>query len=536
MGIDDLIKNADKYNAQWILDQCEENQWGDYDEWNQSLNGFIAGWNHIAERVTTDKQKHNTIIDAKTYNDDDEDEKDDIKQEPQRVPMMEYLDNDNMDIFIRPKNPFRKFVVLQDTCETLKIWKIEPKIKGEKIIKACDVSLSLALDSEYFDSSKMIRFIIQHLVEANNRLLRIVYNLSEEDNGERIGLSPRLSTTELSQKHNNDVINIDEEELASIIQQCVKPRLRYGQDNKLTLKSFNLKLLETQLKQKYIIGRKFLKYDRVIFEFAGQHNIPLFINKINMKYRTSQQKSTFFDPNPQIEGDLSILEYEIEQNCENINVNAYDYQNNDEKNDEKKQYEKIKSENRTKGYKLAMQSVEQILIAIERLVSYPDPTITSIFDYMKKTLHLSRKDYSPFQPTKLQISHCGKVWRHLEKRYIECQGKWKEIPQIMDCYLRFIDKEQKQSIGQFIATNDMDKLWIFLLGYRRFMEEICKTQLSNPQQTKLRLYLQDVDDIDLDMIGNDMNAFPNNIMLSQIGHAYEYAAEKYQERLNDRKQ
>ena len=56
--------------------------------------------------------------------------------------------------------------------------------------------------------------------------------------------------------------NIDEEDLTSMIQQCTIPRLKYGQDYKLDVTSFNLKLLENKLRQKYIMNRKFLAFDR----------------------------------------------------------------------------------------------------------------------------------------------------------------------------------------------------------------------------------------------------------------------------------
>eukprot|EP01083_Nonionella_stella_P064531 168263_1 len=356
IDMDDMLQNGDKYNGGWILDQCRS-KGGDTDEWQKSLNGFVAGWNHVAERV-----KQSTIIGQPNKPQDGKEDDGD--------------DNNDED------NPFRKFVLLADVCEALTIVKIEGRNKTG--IAPSDVPLALAIDSESddFTQSKMIRFLLQHLVEANNRLLRICYALDEDDNGEKVGLSPRLPTTELSQQRNVDVVNLDEEELTSIIQQCCKPRLKYGEDNQLDLESFNLRLLETRLQKTYIIGRRFLKYDRVISEFAGQHNIPLILSKIKMKNRE------YFKNTQEVEQNLILLKFAIEQNCEYIDHNMNDDDVKRDDIDEKEEKEKREKESKLRGYKGSMQAIEQTLIALSRMEHYPDPVTNLISEYMKNTLHL----------------------------------------------------------------------------------------------------------------------------------------------------
>eukprot|EP01084_Bolivina_argentea_P273759 466404_1 len=90
-----------------------------------------------------------------------------------------------------------------------------------------------------------------------------------------------------------------------MIQECTEPRLIYGKDNELNIKSFNLRLLEMRLRQKWVIGRKFLKYDRIIFEFAGQANIPNIINTINMRYKSllTHKTTNYFQKTPTVEVD-----------------------------------------------------------------------------------------------------------------------------------------------------------------------------------------------------------------------------------------
>ena len=247
-------KNQQKYTAEWLLQECKENRWGDVDEWKESLNGCVSGWNHVAQRVTTDTGRKGMIVGGekkkKKVDPDHEEGKDDEKEEKKQH---EEDDNDNdndndnnndMDDIVGDKNPFKKFVVLADACEALTILKIEPKGDDPKApIQPSDVPLIFGIDSDKseFTVSKMIRFMLDHLIEANNKLLRICHGLDNDDKGEQIGF---ISTTELSQRREHDVINIDEEELLLMIQNCAKPRLRYGEDNELSLDSFNLRLLE----------------------------------------------------------------------------------------------------------------------------------------------------------------------------------------------------------------------------------------------------------------------------------------------------
>ena len=71
------------------------------------------------------------------------------------------------------------------------------------------------------------------------------------------------------------------------------------------------------LRQEYIVGRKFLKYDRIIFEFSGQHNIPLKIQEINLKYQNNVRRNYFVQGKGEEEAvkqDLMSMKYNIYSN------------------------------------------------------------------------------------------------------------------------------------------------------------------------------------------------------------------------------
>ena len=550
LDMQQLLNNSDKYTGQWVLDQCKKHRWGDTDEWEHALNGFVFGWNHVANRVKTQKGKGKIESNkqVKQIDPEHEDGKDDEKEEKnntrnkpkQQSNKLATRETSDIDEVVKDTNPLKKFIVLADVCEALTILKIESKGNDPKAeIKPSDVPLLFALDSksEDFTVSKMISFMLDHLITANNRLLRMCHNLKSKDNGASIGLSPRLSTQELSQQRENDVINITEEELTSMIQQCTKPRLRYGEDNELSLDSFNLRLLETQLRQKYIVGRKLLKYERILFEFAGQHNILKIIDNINEKYKQAQQKQSYFmdvSDIDVIEQDLILLQFAIEQNCEHIDEEEdedeemkYDNINDIENREEKSR------ENKMRGYKISMRAIEQALVAIERLSAYPDPNTNLISEYMKNTLHLYSQDYMAFQQTKLKLQHIPAVWRYLEKLMVLCEGKWTQIPvTVMNCYMKSISDDQHTNIIQFIRTYDIKQLWEFLTAVRRFLKEMCKEELTkHTDEHLLYMYLQNAED--MEKHEELLIQFCGDLKLSQIGAAYEKAAESYRNLLEE---
>lgn len=47
---------------EWVIDQCEKHKWGDLATLQDMCNGFIEGWNHVARRVTTQRERNGEII------------------------------------------------------------------------------------------------------------------------------------------------------------------------------------------------------------------------------------------------------------------------------------------------------------------------------------------------------------------------------------------------------------------------------------------------------------------------------------------
>ena len=443
------------------------------------------------------------------------------------------------EIKIVRKNRFKKSITIANVCEPLPIKPFVPKSPKRKDILPIDVPLVFGLDSGTdgkLDTSIMIRKIVQHYVTVNNRVLTECHQLGGLDGKEMtdrrrtLGLEPALDSAFVSRA--NDVVDIGEEELRDMIQQCYQQQLRYGADH---TDAVNWRLLESRLKERYITGRKFVFENPIQFEFAGQFNIPMLLSKIDRQHALVLQadptKEKYFEKaSPNL---LSVLKLNIRQ-CAVLNQNDIgdDYQNVEDAADggaqEQRRMQKQKKRMMA-AYRDAKNAVEQTLVALQRQKHLPEQGFV-LETYMKDNLHLYAKEYAPFIRTQLHLKHLEGVWRFLDKSLLLTEGTWHEIPQTtMEMYKNPINDQLKTEIMQFMTTmQEMDTLWTFLSAFRRFLGDICKRSLSKePDNEYLKKMLYDIsEDVDPELV----DAFPDVIKLSQAGYAYQHAAKEYQKR------
>ena len=545
LNLDEVLEHPGQYSCKWVMDRCANEGWGDIRVWRDAFEGFKDGWNHLAQRVTTNEEMEDVPIDTVNVpihepdpnNDDEKEEKKQDGVENQEEPQNGHgNDQEEIDLKLQRKNQFKKFVKIAHTCEALPIKPFVPKSSKRSNVTPVDVPLVFGMDTGLngkLDSSIMIRKIIQHYVNANNKVLEECHQLNEDDDGSALGLNPGLDSSFISRPQ--DVVDIDEEEFRGMVQECTQQKLRYGDDVPYSL---NLRLLETMLRERYITGRKFIYEKPIEFEFAGQFNIPQILQKIDRKHALNEGGNPelikyFVKAEVQI---LNIVNLNIQQraalNFNNIGDNDVNQANAQMDDVEQRQRRNQRQKQRTlDAYSNAKNAVEQTLIALERQKNLPKKAF-SLGTYMKDNLHLYPQEYDPFiRIQQLQLRHLESVWRYLEKMQLIEQGTWHEIPQTtMELYKNPINEDLKTALMQFITMHDMDALWQFLMAFRRFLRDTCRTPLSEtPNQIDLVEYLGYAEDIDEELVG----VFPTAIKLHQAGWAYYHAARNYQER-NDR--
>ena len=313
----------------------------------------------------------------------------------------------------------------------------------------------------------------------------------------------------------DDVVDIDEDAFQRLIQECTEQPAQYGDHSPLAI---NFKLLETRLSERYICGRNFIAADPIEFEFIGQSNIPQVLARIDRIHAINEQRNPerckyFIKAPSQL---LSMIKLNIQRTA------AYIKGNN------------VKKKKKMNPYSAAKNAVEQVLIAMKHQRDLPRAEY-SLGNYMKDHLHLYPIEYDPFIRTQqLQLKHLESVWRYLEKLQLIEDGTWHEIPECTtEMYKHPIDDDSKTALMQFVTMHDMDDLWQFLMAFRRFLRDTCRTPLSeNPEYANLIEYLGYAVDIDEELV----DVFPNAIKLNQAGWAYYHAARNYQQRLREEEQ
>ena len=195
--------------------------------------------------------------------------------------------------------------------------------------------------------------------------------------------------------------------------------------------------------------------------------------------------------------------------------------------------QKTEIKDRLNIYSNYLNGIEQTVESLERLgINLPDNE-NKLGCFMKENLNLNRSDYHLFVKfSQLLLKHLVSLW-YLFKRLESIErGDLFQIPDVLlEMYKQPISDVLIHKIEQFITMYDLDELWQFLVCFKEFLETGLNTQITNhkpPELCPLIVYLQYQDGIDETMA----NDFPDDILLSQAGHAYSQMARLFISRSN----
>ena len=201
---EDVTQNGDEYNARYVLNEGDEEGWGNKNYSRAAFEGFVKGWNDLADIVTVDDSK-----------------------------VGENADGEESTINY---NPLKKLVTIQDVCTNVSIPKIVSKHGRE--VRPIDVPIVYAIDAgEHNDlaTSIQIRKILEHYIACNNNVLINCFKINPNDhdtdgnnNGNRL-LPAQISSKKISRA--SDVVDIGEHELNQIVQESYLQRYEYGIEN-----------------------------------------------------------------------------------------------------------------------------------------------------------------------------------------------------------------------------------------------------------------------------------------------------------------
>jgi len=147
---------------------------------------------------------------------------------------------------------------------------------------------------------------------------------------------------------------------------------------------------------------------------------------------------------------------------------------------------------------------------------------------MRDSLHLFQSEYELFLNVDLQLKHLESVWMYFERMQMMEEGTWYNVPnEIMDLYLKKINEEQKRLLAQFVAEQDTDALWQFLMAFKAFLEKNGRFPPFNQEHAPLAEYFGHRKEFDTKLLAG----FPKSILVRQAAKAFYHCARSYQERL-----
>ncbi|ETO03032.1 hypothetical protein RFI_34378, partial [Reticulomyxa filosa] len=188
------------------------------------------------------------------------------------------------------------------------------------------------------------------------------------------------------------------------IQECTSQKFEYGTNVPFAV---NLRLLESRMKDNYIVGRKIIKFtlSELMFELAGQHDIRQVIVEI-----TANAKQEYFRRVGQEL--LKNLKLKIDQRAD-IAIGG-----NIAQNTGRQIANANANANAILAFKVAKQALEQVFIALRRQKDLPDNNC-AVGAYMKDILHLQQAEFEPFvQVQELRLAHCEDLWKYLERLHL----------------------------------------------------------------------------------------------------------------------
>ena len=490
LSYEQITQESDQYTADYVFKQRDRQQWENVDKQGleKILNGFVNGWNHIAECVTTDKSKVGATVDAVG---------DDI-------------------------NPLKRYFEIYDVCTTVSI----PSIASTSITNNRDVPMSYAIYTGSHDdlaTSVQIGKIIEMCISKNNQILENYFAaINGDDNYDQdldASVPPlqRLKSSTIANKC--DVVDMDEDELREMFQEYFLQRLRFGVTPNSTSnsddfsKKFNLQLLEHHLKRRYIFGRKLIDFDietNMKFNFFNSSNISQLIDKIDFKYGASNDNASYFEQAPNVY--LSGIKRDLMLMSQNVNKN--------------KEMECLNC---------SLRSIELVIQSLERQSTslLPDGSV-QISKYIKDHVEFgdSESDFDLLiKNDQLLLKHSHSLWKYVQKLMLLKQDKWQQIPNnCLQIYLAQVDDVTVQQLQQFIDTQTMENNWEFLVCFKSFIENrLCReiTQRYQHETQNLKMYLIYEDGISEDMV----DCLPDTIVLAQAGYCYYHLAKCFQARM-----
>ncbi|ETO27465.1 hypothetical protein RFI_09668, partial [Reticulomyxa filosa] len=170
---EEVEERPSEFSVEYALRRREENGWGDLIKWNEAWQGFVQGWNHVTNRVTTERpEQESALLKVLMQDNAMEGGQEEEKKDANQLPKLKIEDRDENGARTVPNtgiNEFKRYLVIADAfnqCENIPFQCITGSGEHGDVLPK-DVPLWLAIEcgsNGPLATSKMIRLLFNHLV------------------------------------------------------------------------------------------------------------------------------------------------------------------------------------------------------------------------------------------------------------------------------------------------------------------------------------------------------------------------------------
>ncbi|ETO30662.1 hypothetical protein RFI_06457 [Reticulomyxa filosa] len=505
---EEVEERPQEFSAEYAL----QKQWGEKTKFDDTWKSFVQGWNHVASRITTDHQKSGSRIRGSGQEPAENEQKEEEKKGDDEK--YEKRNNNNTQVLDVGTDEYKRYLVLADAlnqCENISFQCIKANNPNDEL-SAKEVPLWMAIDcgsTGPLATSKMIRLLLEHLMEFKIKRYKYLRLNATEENALATHTLGEILLTHISSE--KDVVGIDETKFLQEIQECTSQKFEYGTNVPFAV---NLRLLESRMKDNYIVGRKIIKFtlSELMFELAGQHDIRQVIVHITAKYnevKNTIAKQEYFQRVGQEL--LKDLKLEIDQRAD-IAIGGNIAQNTGGQ---------IANANSVIAFKVAKQCIRANL---------PDNNC-AVGAYMKDILHLQQAEFEPFvQVQELRLAHCEDLWKYLERLHLYTENVWHKIPRkLMNLYQTKVPAPLKPVLQNFVVESDLNLMWELLIQWKQFLEtKLSRETYQKASSVPLKEYLGTA--MSNERLEEQVQKLPDNLFLIHAGTGYEICAQMFQER------
>jgi len=319
------------------------------------------------------------------------------------------------------------------------------------------------------DEGMITNTIVDHLVTVHNNFLTDAGLLSSN---QELDMGAPTMNSDVCTKQN--LVDVDKKIVSDLIRSHCVRALRYGSNQKL---AFDMKALEVDIRDRYVLGKGEVRAMLPFFEFAGAAKIDSIFDTTGL-------------PKERLDPDFMKL--------------ATNYQSGLE---------------RTR----ALENAEETILLLGRLGVATDGE-QPIYAFMRDVLRMDREDYNLFnlmgKGDEIQLKHLHCIWSYLQKQTIYDDPKRLKVPEgTLAIYMNDLPEDLTKQLEQFMKDITLAEFEEIVFAWFDVLTSFGTEERNIDQKWKLYICISFENDKVLEKLPD--------LELQHCGKTYEFLATEF---------